>query len=854
MKKVAVACLPLFFLATPLWATLSITTTSCPDGVISTTYNCAVAATGGQTPYSWSKISGSFPPGVTITSLGAPTYNGSISGTPTSTGTYSFTVQVQDNLGHTANAALSISIYNALTIATTTCPSGFYNEVYSCGVVATGGKVNYTWSKISGSFPSGVTITSLGPPSNNGSIAGTPTQTGTFSFTVQVQDSASPANTATKSLSLTINYPPVSFSTTLVPSGTSSVSYSASVAATGGNGSITYSLSSGSLPGGLSLSSGGTISGTPTSVGESTFVVEAQDTEASPQSATRPFFIGVFPSLTTYNGLSGSAITPCTATGYFQLKKVNHRWMFADPGCKKFWLFGVQNGTSTYIDSSIYTTRYGTDSNRQWENHSTNRIMSWGFNTWGEYAQTSFYDGNSHLTNIPFVLIVRPSVYAESDGCTGYSGDLINDVIGLLPSNMTNHMGYQYEMMDIFDPMWSACASDAVSNAEPSSASGGWGNQFMVGITMDESDEYWALGGNADPYVHMGYAIATAKFQGSHGSDGSHHSLFSKYAWTCGISGVNFGYGSGVSYLQRSPGGYANIAALNSAWGTSYTSFCDDGSGGWGSGTGVLDEDGTHIGCTSSSCDPFGLTGVPSAVQTDVNGFLHDYAKRTFAPVVTAIRNVDSNHLIFSMNKLGGHSDTAPCTQKARSQVLVGMQDAGAQAFIACYGDPNKSSGSLGTEVATDIYVQTGLPSYVWYSVSAEADSYWYPCTSGEVDFPTQEDRGAGGTGQYGYGTALTALWGATSTNSDYPIIGVDWWGLTDDNLPPAASCGGEHTDFGLITDNDNAYDGNCAIASGGTDAFSYACGGEDTGKSYGNFLSSVTSTNVTTLQSLQAP
>jgi len=83
----------------------AITTASLPNGQQNVAYSATLAASGGVSPYSWSVVSGILPAGLT---LGAST--GAISGTPSSSGTSNFTVQVRDNNGQTATKALSITV------------------------------------------------------------------------------------------------------------------------------------------------------------------------------------------------------------------------------------------------------------------------------------------------------------------------------------------------------------------------------------------------------------------------------------------------------------------------------------------------------------------------------------------------------------------------------------------------------------------------------------------------------------------------------------------------------------------------------------------------------------------------
>jgi hypothetical protein len=83
---------------------VTITTTGLPNGSQVQAYSATLAATGGTPPYTWTILSGSLPPGLTLSSSGV------ISGTPTGAGTYSFTVKVTDSASGSATANLSIVV------------------------------------------------------------------------------------------------------------------------------------------------------------------------------------------------------------------------------------------------------------------------------------------------------------------------------------------------------------------------------------------------------------------------------------------------------------------------------------------------------------------------------------------------------------------------------------------------------------------------------------------------------------------------------------------------------------------------------------------------------------------------
>ena len=173
--------------------TLQVTTTSLPYGIVGTAYDQQLTADGGQanTSYSWSVISNSLPPGLSMDS------GGTIQGMPTLNTTNTFTVQVHDNNGNTATQLLSLTIYGLLQVTTTSLGAGTTNVPYnSQQLAATGGLPPYYWSLASGVLPSGLSL------STNGLISGTPTNAGTFSFGVQVTDNLS--GTATQALSIVV--------------------------------------------------------------------------------------------------------------------------------------------------------------------------------------------------------------------------------------------------------------------------------------------------------------------------------------------------------------------------------------------------------------------------------------------------------------------------------------------------------------------------------------------------------------------------------------------------------------------------------------------------------------------------
>src|ERR1039457_2013957 len=162
-------------------APLGITTTTAqlPTGVTGTAYpSTTLQASGGVTPYTWS-YTGSLPTGLNLSA------SGGITGTPTATGTFNFTVKVTDSTKPTANtktASLSITVDTPITVTTTSpLPTGYVGLAYSQTLAATGGSgKGYTWAVTSGStLPAGLNLSAAGV------LSGKPTTVGNPSFSVK---------------------------------------------------------------------------------------------------------------------------------------------------------------------------------------------------------------------------------------------------------------------------------------------------------------------------------------------------------------------------------------------------------------------------------------------------------------------------------------------------------------------------------------------------------------------------------------------------------------------------------------------------------------------------------------------
>jgi hypothetical protein len=236
-----------------------------PDATRLVPYFQQITASGGTEPYTFSKLTGNLPSGITISSSGV------ISGTTTSApGDYSFTVQALDTNGAPGTQPYTITIRCPdFVISPSTLSNGTVGTAYSAPLNATGGSAPYVWSVVSGSLPPGLSL------SSNGIISGTPTQATTSSFTIEARDAFNCA--ATQLYTLAVNCPAISITPSTLTSAYYGTPYSRQLSVSGGTGPHAWNVIAGAPPAGITLSSSGLLSGTPTAYGTANFTVRVTD-------------------------------------------------------------------------------------------------------------------------------------------------------------------------------------------------------------------------------------------------------------------------------------------------------------------------------------------------------------------------------------------------------------------------------------------------------------------------------------------------------------------------------------------------------------------------------------------------
>jgi hypothetical protein len=204
------------------------------------------------------------------------------------------------NLGRTANNVGTIS-FNQITPGslcasavtspvTATAPlpvitaasppsSGTVGTAYGPYTFTASGSPAPTWSVASGALPAGVTLSSAGV------LSGTPTTGGSSTFTVQATNTAGSATSGSITITVTATAPVITAASP-PSSGTVGAAYGPYTFTASGSPAPTWSVASGALPAGVTLSSAGVLSGTPTTGGSSTFTVQATNTAGSATSGS----------------------------------------------------------------------------------------------------------------------------------------------------------------------------------------------------------------------------------------------------------------------------------------------------------------------------------------------------------------------------------------------------------------------------------------------------------------------------------------------------------------------------------------------------------------------------------------
>ena len=263
----------------PVCPVITLLPPTLPNGIVAVAYNQAITGSGGTAPYTFGVTSGVLPTGLTLTGTGV------LSGTPTTAATSTVTIRGTDANGCFAEVVLTIVIAPAvppppvcpvITLSPPTLPNGIVGVGYSQTITGNGGTAPYTFGVTSGALPAGLTLTSAGV------LSGTPTTVGTTSVTIRGTDANGCfAEVVYTMIELPAEVPPclvpIAFAPATFGPITAGVFFSQAFIGSLGTPAYVFTVVSGALPTGMTLSPAGVLSGTPTSAGDYTFTIGATD-------------------------------------------------------------------------------------------------------------------------------------------------------------------------------------------------------------------------------------------------------------------------------------------------------------------------------------------------------------------------------------------------------------------------------------------------------------------------------------------------------------------------------------------------------------------------------------------------
>ena len=258
---------------------------SLPNATAGEAFSQSLVVAGGIAPYT-ATLSGTLPTGITFNPATL-----AFAGTPTESGTFAFDVTATDSTGGTpgtVTATYSLTVLvPALSLSPETVPGATAGVAYTQAFVATGGVAPYQYALGAGTLPAGLSLNAA-----TGQLDGTPTEAGSFDFSITATDSTTgTAASVTRAYTLAISAPTIVVDPETLPTALQSVEYAQALSARGGTAPYTFTLDAGTLPTGMTLSAEGALAGTPTETGS--FEVTIRATDALGFSGTRTYALTV---------------------------------------------------------------------------------------------------------------------------------------------------------------------------------------------------------------------------------------------------------------------------------------------------------------------------------------------------------------------------------------------------------------------------------------------------------------------------------------------------------------------------------------------------------------------------------
>ena len=526
---------------------------------------------------------------------------------------------------------------------------------------------------------------------------------------------------------------------------------------------------------------------------------------------------------------------------HFYSQKLGKRWWLCDPAGDVFWLKGVYFISPTALtdtEQKFLQRKYSGGPTPNWEDNwalnQIKRLKNYGFNTIGDFALLYVLPGirdsyvNADRTiplKTPYIIQNAPSFYSLKNS-EGYARQPAKDIVNGVKRTVYN--GFAPHFTDAFDPNFAAWLVGQLRH-DPGSllAKNGLDNDYAVAFDIDENDYTLATKAGSDfetvDTAETG-SIATGH-QAPHPSwlimitsptQNSNEKLHVSYPDKTVYSKVDF-----AAFMHRRYKG--DVSLLNDAWGSSYTSFASD-NGGWGRGTGLLDEDGSCPSRKGKPCwvgDAFTLGGETPSMKHDLDDYLRHWMENYFSVQKRIYSALEPGIMLTS--ELGGWGSPPRKEVLQAAAKFVDFFTFDTVPAVPC-------SNCFDNQARVDFIARYGgdKPWVEWEGFVANSDSAESAHAVPDLAIATQAQRGVH------YEAMVSQMETTADSAGTYHIAGLEWWGWYDQDS--------QGLNWGLITPNDNPYDGKSSTIDKGTDEAGYITGGESA--NYSDFLSSVIRAN----------
>jgi len=462
-------------------------------------------------------------------------------------------------------------------------------------------------------------------------------------------------------------------------------------------------------------------------------------------------------------------------------------------------------GTQTTV-----LAKYGGDWT-QWRDAQTTRLKSWGFNAAGMYSYRYEQYPGARLPSAPSW---NTSLYAMRDS----NGQHVKDAFNIPDPNgmICGSRVYQGLQMDVFDPRAADVLKGLVGGATGPCRLTPM-DRFMF-FVADEADYLFGL--NSTGYhADLGYVVAAnspmvktspVRLGGTYNYPDA--TLYAKLALRDFLAAKYGCAGSAdpaaINYCGATDAGKA-LGAVNAAWGTSYTTWNTSDAGGlagikagtyasYGTGTGFLDENGEHIVAQAQRSHCGGHSGVgltdadPWSTVPQIATDVHEYVTYFATTYAQIMRDAYSSQCGAKLPPLFIPIYGGP------NAVYTAM----APYFDGFWINPTSASNANVALIQRIVDAAGGKPVIVADYMTANPDSQiGGTCTGSSICYASQANRGAGMVAHWKQQLAVK------NPQNRFAVIGLEHWSFYDSKK--------ENADFGLVSFNDNPYDGTATTAHG---------------------------------------